>query len=301
MALGIYPHERFDGQQFVGVRLASAGEQLNFIGALICIKGDWQEFCSTLGFSNWQTKLSPCLHCFATKEDFLQDAELGVDQSPWPDFHMEDYLECCRASEVFVLVTANLFHSIKQALWYDRRQNGNNGRCLRWDIPGSILKEGDRLEPSAVLMDVDKFESIDPRRLPLSLTFWRKVQKRVKHRNPLFDALLGVTPDSLVVDSLHALNLGTLNRFAQELVWLMFWCHVWTNRRGRVQQDWIDLSVQGLRSELIIWEDEQQRAQPLHKRTKIQKLSSANFGVPSARNLKLKAAETNVFFLFFAI
>ena len=66
-----------------------------------------------------------------------------------------------------------------------------------------------------MLVDVDKSESIDPRDLPIRLTFWRKVQTHVKHKNPLFDEALGVTPDILVVDSLHALNLGTLKRFAQ--------------------------------------------------------------------------------------
>ena len=62
-----------------------------------------------------------------------------------------------------------------------------------------------------------------------------------------------------------------------------------------MQQEWIDLSVSGLRAELIIWEDGQERARPLHKSTKIQKLSSANFGVPASRDLKLKAAEKNYF------
>ena len=42
-----------------------------------------------------------------------------------------------------------------------------------------------------------------------------EMQTRVKHRNPLFGVALGATPDILLVDSLHALNLGTLKRFAQ--------------------------------------------------------------------------------------
>ena len=172
-----------------------------------------------------------------TKENLLEDGEMGIDESPWPDFHIADYNDCCMASEVSVFVRAALFHSIKQALWYDRRQPGNFGRCVRWDIAGSPLIEGDRLEPSLVLVDVDKFESIDPRVLAIRLTFWRKVQTRVKHRNPLFGEALGVTPDILVVDSLHALNLGTLKRFAQELVWQMFWNQVWIERRGRCNKN----------------------------------------------------------------
>ena len=71
---------------------------------------------------------------------------------------------------------------------------------------------------------------------------------------------LGVAPEVLVVDSLHALNLGTLKRFAQELVWQMFWNNVWIDRRGRVQQEWLHFSVQCMRSELNRWQDEQDRA-----------------------------------------
>ena len=97
MALGEHPHETWDGHEFVGMRLATAGVALAFIGALIAIKRDWQEFCSTLGFSNWQSLLSPCLHCFATKENLLEDGEMDIDESPWPGFHIADYNDCCMA------------------------------------------------------------------------------------------------------------------------------------------------------------------------------------------------------------
>ena len=100
------------------------------------------------------------------------------------------------------------------------------------------------------------------------------------------------------MDLLHALNLGTLQHFSRELVWQMFWNNIWIVRRGRIQQDLVDLSVQGLRAELAVWEDEHRRARPDHKQTQIQKLTAAHVGVPSTRVLKLKATENKYLFYF---
>ena len=60
---------------------------------------------------------------------------------------------------------------------------------------------------------------------------------------------LGVTPFILVIDQLHTLNMGVLQRFCQELTRIMFICGVWCGRAGRQQQEWLDLSLVGLRSE----------------------------------------------------
>ena len=100
-----------------------------------------------------------------------------------------------------------------------------------------------------------------------------------------------------MVDQLHGLNMGTLNRFSQELCWQIFWDGVWISRRGLTQTEWIDSSVQGLRADLNIWMDKQERDNPSHQSTRIQELKPESFGRPGARVLKLKAAETKVFLL----
>ena len=175
---------------------------------------------------------------------------------------------------------------------------GAHVRALRWDVAGSVLKENDRLEPSATLRDVGKFDIICTTDLPLLVTFWRGVQQRVKFRNPLFDEALGVVPDRCGVDALHALNLGVMKRFATELVWQMMWNSIWVDRRGKVQDVWLEDSVVCLRSELTLWEDADRRSRPLHKQTKIKKLEGKHFGTPTKRELSLKAAETKAFFYF---
>ena len=55
---------------------------------------------------------------------------------------------------------------------------------------------------------------------PVEITFWRPASEtRCKHRNPLFDPMIGVTICCLIIDTLHALNLGMLHFFATNLVW----------------------------------------------------------------------------------
>ena len=68
--------------------------------------------------------------------------------------------------------------------------------------------------------------------LPLQLTFWRKGQARVTHRNPLFDAAIGVTPSIMGTDQLHAVNLGVVQKFPTDLVWAMFLNPLWTEKKG---------------------------------------------------------------------
>ena len=175
---------------------------------------------------------------------------------------------------------------------------GGRGRCLRWDIAGTGLRADDRLEPSIVVPDVGSFEELESR-LPLFVTFWRRgVQARVLHRNPLLDAELDITPRRLVVDVLHCLNLGTLKSFCRELLWQLMWDGAWIDRRGRIQDEWVDLSVSSMRVELNQFLDVYERNNKDHKITRIQQVTTGMVGTPAARLLKLKAAETKYFFYF---
>ena len=54
----------------------------------------------------------------------------------------------------------------------------------------------------------------------IEVRFWRQSQcKRVKHRNPIFDAALGVTVQSLLLDILHAWLLGLVKDFVIHAIW----------------------------------------------------------------------------------
>ena len=173
--------------------------------------------------------------------------------------------------------------------------------CIRFVacIMGGVLQGGDRLSPTATLIDVGLIDEWAGKDLPKQLVFWRRNQTRVLWRNPVFDESIDAGPQRMIVDSLHALNLGSLNRFAQELVWVMMWSSVWCTRAGRAQAEWMALSCQGIRTELKAWESDYMRSHPDHKHTEIQKLTPAHFEQgPTSRNLKMQAAETKYVFYF---
>ena len=80
--------------------------------------------------------------------------------------------------------TVELLKRIKGPLYYDRREKGSHGLALRWDISGTLLLAGDRLEPSQELTDVGRIDSLTVLALPILLTFWRcSVQTRVSNNN----------------------------------------------------------------------------------------------------------------------
>ena len=103
MALGAFTTVDFLNQAFGegDSRLACAGEALLYIGAVLAIKADWAEFCNTMGFSNWATKLAPCLACFADWEAFFRDHDFGIGHSSLKDFKIEDYIRACDSCEIW--------------------------------------------------------------------------------------------------------------------------------------------------------------------------------------------------------
>ena len=154
------------------------------------------------------------------------------------------------------------------------------------------------MEPTATFPDTALIDKLGSEGLPIRLVFWRATQQRVKHRNPLFNKDTGVTPLLMAPDQLHALNLGSLNKFAQELLWTMLWNSVWADRLQQAQGAWLHLSILAIRGEVKEWETAFHMANPLHKQTIIQKLQEGHIGKPTSRCLKLKAAESKYLFLY---
>ena len=73
MAIGMHPCVNWDGSEITcPIRKALAcGVELLFKAFCGAIKGDWQEFAHTFGFSTWQTKMPPCLSCWGNKGQLL--------------------------------------------------------------------------------------------------------------------------------------------------------------------------------------------------------------------------------------
>lgn len=205
MATGRFPDCDHFGKTWEdcdATRFASAQSPLAFGSAAVQqVRGDWAEFSHTLGFPTWHSSDHPCIWCRADREmlynwDF--ECEL-MDHSA--------YDQACAKCEIWVqFATQESLIDVAKHLYYDKRTYGHRGRCLNQSFPELGLLKGDRVEPSYELQDVSRFEE---QAAPCRVLFWRATQETsTRHRNPLFDPAIGVTVQSIKVDSLHCLALG---------------------------------------------------------------------------------------------
>ena len=218
------------------------------------------------------------------------------EQTPFVDLDMERYISACCTCERHVTVTCGNRKELENALHYVRGE-GIHGRCLKYDLPRFQLFEGDRMEPSQEVQDIGCIpelragESID-------VVFWRATRLDVvKHNNPLFDDSIGMGPGMLLVDLLHAFNLGTLKVYCTDLVWELMLSCIWARRGSKTAAEYLQSVMGVMDCELRAWclatrgDGEAEK-----RRTQIQELTSTTFGTANSRTLKLKVAETKEFF-----
>ena len=172
------------------------------------------EFVTTFGFPSWKTIEHPCPLCWCTRRDWDRIAGLSPLSLPWASKTWADYVSACRSCERWVVVaTLAQLYRLRAALFYDKRKgtHASRGRALRVALPELQLLAGDRLEPHPSMPDVGV---IDHCTVPIELLFWRpSCESMTRHRNPLFDEDLGITPEeTFVPDWLHCFSLGVYQR-----------------------------------------------------------------------------------------
>ena len=181
-------------------------------------------------------------------------------------------------------------------LEYDRRKDGNHGLCLTRDFNAVGLLVGDRLEPSDKLPDVGKVYSISD--FPVSLTFWRSSAEYItRHRNPLFDRALGITPNnSVTIDVLHCIYLGVMLSWCRFVIWALITRRTWVNR-GTADEN-LELSCLAIKHELKNFYKRHRTNRPLDNLTHISTFSKKLLGDTADQKLKTKGAETWGMFLY---
>lgn len=293
LADGHHPKLAWDGTPFTeGLRLELVGVQLLIVGAVVAVKGDWAEFCHTLGFLTWKSPKSPCLFCLCSKEDWEDDADLSVGDFPFTLVTHFMYLAYCSANEVKRTLSLEDRIRISRSLIYDKRSSGFRGRALIRDLPEFRLLIGDRVEPSESLIDVGKFEEVPS---IIEVTFWRVVNNRVRHRNPLFNSITGVTLLSLLVDALHAYVLGVLKEFTMHVLWEMIICNFWAIHVPHATEDvMLDLGCSAMFRAYEKFVD--RNADDIS--TRIEKFPPTMMGKKNERCLNVKGGETVGLFLF---
>jgi hypothetical protein len=296
MRTGRYPTVRHDGTDFGDgdeARKALAGTPLGFKAVCLFVKGDWMEYIQTLGLPSWATLNSPCPLCVTDNEHLFTLCGFSALSMPSPKKSLGHFLAGCTACERVVLVSSiPLQRRITAALEYDKRDKGNKGRALVSPIPELSLEIGDRLEPGPLLDDVAAFERGTP---PFSVCFWRCSEETVaKHRNPLFALETGVSLESLGIDWLHSLSLGSFQHYLAYLVWALLLADPW-NLRGPMASK-AELGIVALRSELWSWYSSESSVG--RNWTRIQGITVGMLGTHDDPHLKLHGSETNGFLMF---
>ena len=142
--------------------------------------------------------------------------------------------------------------------------------------------------------------SEDANLFPAIFVFWRSsMQSITRHRNPVFQASLGVTPRrSLVVDTLHALFLGQMKSFVCLLLWTLLDSGIFGNLGTHDEQ--LMTGILNLRGQLMAWYRERHQRNPSERLTRLSNLTMKMFGSSQDRKIKTKAAETWGMLIFLA-
>ena len=294
LAAGAFPCARHDDsawQSNDSARSTLAGAAL-CVCAVMLLKGDWSEFCSTFGFPNWNHASHPCLLCWATQDNLRYLSGFNVLGAPQPLNTPDDYEAACARCEVFVLVYREHHLALMGILFDDKRPDGSRGRALRSDFPPLGLVAGDRLEPCSTLRDVGDFEKIDA--YPAVVLFWRVYrQTAAHHRNPLFDKKIGITLNSFAIDTLHTLHLGVFKAFVSAAIWALVLNDVFDVGLGSQSQRH-QLSFARIKHELYQW-------YKIHNTPKVYRLSTFHmsmFGTNDNVKVQTKGAETGTLLYF---
>ena len=292
LAKGRLPSSRHDGPNWAPTddgRAAKAGTRA-IKAVVVQLKGDWAEFVNTLGLASWRSVLNPCFCCTSTRDELSNIADFVRGKSPYPARGPSDYEQACRNCEILVRIPdARTQTLVATDLFYDLRKGGFRGRALKSDLPELNLQIGDRLEPSAYLRDISKFEALAP---PFLVLFWRQSAATfATHRNPLMSPTTGISIRTIALDTLHTNHLGVYKAFCCKALWSLIVADVWNT--GATNRDHlIETSVLRCRAELFEW---YRRQRVLHADQQIQQLQdlrSTMLGTERHPALSTKAAET---------
>ena len=219
-ATGVHPssrHDRAPWKDSDAGRELVAGTALGFKLCCLFFKNDLMENVTTYGFPSWATLEDPCLLCHCTRGNMYSVRGLSLVSLPWAEKSFAEYKAACASCERWVtMLDDEIYRRVRAALEYDKREQGNRGRCLLVDIPELSLRKGDRLEPHLGMLDVSEFDRMPgPVRVVL---FWRRAHETMaRRRNPLFSDTSEITPSIFVPDWLHALSLGVYKYFVSQL------------------------------------------------------------------------------------
>ncbi len=100
-----------------------------------------------------------------------------------------------------------------------------------------------------------------------------------------------MTPSrNLTIDSLHAINLGVMNKWARTTMWFLMLCGIYGDLGN--QEANIAVAIMVLRNSLVAWYKTFHRTHPNETLTEITDLTRKMTGTRADKKLKTKGAET---------
>ena len=194
-------------------RRALQGKPMGFRAVVADICGDEAEIALRWDFATWSSSLSPCFRCNAT---LTQIRSCENHASLWTRRTTADCVCECDRSEIWVALQNEAVH--REVRFKLKNSTVGKGKCLASDIPELGLREGDRLEPSATMMDTGRFD--DQSTFPVIVWFWRApLQPTVHKRHPILDVALGTGVVTFSLDILRTLHLGVFQYWILRAVW----------------------------------------------------------------------------------
>ena len=277
-----------------------SGELLKWLGVILFIKCDMAEFVTTFGYPSWATKQHPCPFCHATLETWDTITNIGPLGLPWAEKTFNDYKAACETCELWRTIdTVALFRKARARLQYDNRSTAESGRgrVLGEDLPELRLLRGDRLEPHAGMMDISKFDELEPGP-NCRVLFWRRsLETAVRRRNPLYSDVTRIHPNLVFVeDWLHMCSLGIYKSFISKLWHTLFDFNIFDIQRTTPVDVYRGSCVGCVRELLFSWYNEEEANGRFHARC--QDLPATIVGVSSEHVLGTWGAETNGLLLF---
>lgn len=303
MSAGKYPDRSHTGDAFTcetdPLRHLLAGKPLGrpkWKAAILVVKGDLMEYCTTLGFRNFHHSRHPCLWCVAPQCELFEWYSPLHRKRTWADYDSA-CVECERA----VILDEADWRWLRASVDYDVRKQGSRGRALVRTLgPAGVvratrlgLEAGDRLEPSHAMPDTG--EGFDEQK-PDIVTIWRpNANSPLIRRLPIFGPTTGIYPHmALGCDWLHCYSLGVFKYFNGALVWRLFEKDAW-NDGSRDLYSRGQRSVQELSADYEAWVKEEADRGRYHADID---LSFWRFGTKSKRILNLYGVEANSFIAF---
>ena len=130
---------------------------------------------------------------------------------------------------------------------------------------------------------------------------WRvSAEQGVKHRNPLINESLGVTLDTIAIDSLHCVNLGVMKEYVTHVFWELLDSNAFEVDPERTLNERHVLGVHCLRHELFQWYDVRRQENPDEPIYAMKALTVKMLGKRTTPKLRAKAAEMKFLLFFFA-